>query len=102
MIKLRFFINNHDNNKTLILKTICISIIKNYPVIKNSLFKNVKISRVSYIFSYITVQFCPTVGESLLASGQPILRQRKVIILSSDSLVNFCSILKASVKVTRC
>ena len=102
MIKLRFFINNHDNNKTLILKTICISIIKNYPVIKNSLFKNIKISRVSYIFSYTIVQFCPKVGESLSASGQPILRQRKVNILPSVSLVSFSTILKAYVKVTRC
>ena len=42
------------------------------------------------------------VGESLLASGQPISRQYKVIILSSVSLVSFCSILKASVKETRC
>ena len=33
--------------------------------------------------SIITVQFCPTVGESLFASGQPIPRQRKIIILSS-------------------
>ena len=71
-------------------------------IFKNSVFKNVKVSRVSYIFSYTIVQFCPTVGESLLASGQPIPRQRKVIILSSDSLVSFCTILKASVKVTRC
>ena len=50
---------------------------------------HVKISRVSYIFSYTTVQFCPTVGERLLASGQPIPRQRKVIILSSVSLNTF-------------
>ena len=33
------------------------------------------------------VQSCPTVSESLLASGQPIPRQRKVIVLSSDSEV---------------
>ena len=48
------------------------------------------------------VQFCPTVGESLLASGQPIPRQRKVIVLSSVSLVSFCTILKAPVMVTSC
>ena len=69
---------------------------------KNFLVKNVKISRFSYIFNYTIVQFCPAVGESLFASGQPIPRQRKVIILPSVSLVCFCTILKASVKVTRC
>ena len=41
-------------------------------IFKNSLFKSVKISRVSCVFSYTVVQFCPTVGESLSASGQPI------------------------------
>ena len=59
-------------------------------------------SRVSYILSYTVVKFCPTVGESLLASGQSIPRQRKVFVLSSDSLLSFCAILEASVKVTRC
>ena len=71
-------------------------------IFKNSILKNVKISRVSYIFSYTIVQFCPTVGESLLASGQPIPRQRKVIVLSSVSLVSFGTILKAPVMVTSC
>ena len=56
---------------------------------------------VSHIFSYTVVKFCPTVRERLLASGQPIPRQRKVIVLSSDSLVSFCTILKASMTVTR-
>ena len=41
-------------------------------IFKNSLFKSVKISRVSCVFSYTVVQFCATVGESLSASGQPI------------------------------
>ena len=56
--------------------TIYISIIKNYlrikKIFKNSLFRSVKISSVSYIFSYTVIEFCPTVAESLLASGQPI------------------------------
>ena len=45
-------------------------------------------SRVSYILSYTVVKFCPTVGKSLLASGQSIPRQRKVFVLSSDSLLS--------------
>ena len=71
-------------------------------IFKNSLFKSVKISSVSYIFSYTVIKFCPTVAESLLASGQPIPRQRKVFVLSCDSLLSFCAILEASVEVTRC
>ena len=42
------------------------------------------------------------VAESLLASGQPIPRQRKVFVVSCDSLLSFCAILEASVEVTRC
>ena len=62
-----------------------------FHLFKKAWFNNVhvKISCVFYIFSYTTVQFCPTVGERLLASGQAIPRQRKVIILSSVSLNTF-------------
>ena len=31
---------------------------------------------------YTVIKFCPTVAESLLASGQPISRQRKVLFFS--------------------
>ena len=41
---------------------------------------------------------CPTIGKALLASGQPIPRRHKVVILPSVSLVSFCTILKASAK----
>ena len=99
--------NNNNSNRTLILKAIYISIIKNYlcikKIFKNPLFKSVKISRVSYIFSYTVVQFCPTVGESLLASSQPQYRDNiRSLFCLVTSLVSFCTILKASVKVTRC
>ena len=54
------------------------------------------------LISLAILLFCPTVAESLLASGQPILRQRKVFVLSCDSLLSFCVILEASAEVTRC
>ena len=50
----------------------------------------------------LAILFCPTIAESLLASGQPIRRQCKVFVLSCDSLLSFCAILEASVEVTRC
>ena len=58
-------------------------------IFEDSLFKKVKVIRVSNILWQIVVYFCSTVGERPLASRKPALWQLKVIFLPGVSYVYF-------------